>query len=74
MCDMKTKDKDRHHNQSTSNNENANEKERTPERTARDVNDQPNNRERSFEDFDKVKQTLSGGYYPDGPGGNYRGV
>jgi hypothetical protein len=66
---MKTKDKDRLEGQSRNNAE----REKSPESNESVRNDRSGKRQRTSAD-DNVEKTLSEGYVPDGPGGNYRGV
>jgi hypothetical protein len=68
MCDMK-KDKDRPEGRSTNNNK----EERSSDKDQRMSNDQTNRRQRSSRDND-LEKALSRGFFPDGPGGNYKGV
>lgn len=66
---MKTKDKNRHQGLSVNNNEGA----RSPDKEEKVRDDHSGKRERLSEDSD-LEKSLSRGYFPDGPGGNYRGV
>jgi hypothetical protein len=71
---MKAKHKDRHHSPPANYNEEANEEARNPDRNERVKQDHAKSQQKSDAEYDLVKKTLSGGYNPDGPGGNYRGV
>ena len=66
---MKTKDSDRHQSRSTNNSG----EERSPDRDQKVRDDQTNGRQRSSADND-LEKSLSRGFFPDGPGGNYKGV
>ncbi len=71
---MKTKHKDKQESQHANYHEKVNEEKRNKDRSERIKQDQSSSREESNGENESVKQTLSRGYNPDGPGGNYRGV
>ncbi|MCU7550009.1 hypothetical protein OCK74_12830 [Chitinophagaceae bacterium LB-8] len=65
---MKTKAKDRHDGRSIKNNE----EERSPDRD-QSVSNEPASRRKTGADKD-VGTAPAKGYFPDGPGGSYKGV